>query len=294
VRSINTTAPVGKAFGQIVEDAGSHQEWEAHLMRFAISTPNMGPVRDLIELAREANEAGWDGLFVWDHLQFDRQRLLQIHDPWVLLGAMAPYATRLLLGPMVTPVARRRPWVLAKQVVTLDQLTDGRAVLGVGLGAPSHEEFGAFGEPVDDTERAARLDEGLEVITALWTGDEVHHHGEHYRLDAQMHPLPVQQPRPPVWVAGMWPNRKPFERAARWDGVYAIDAQGEALTPEVIAKVVAITGRRPGFEVVTTAHDRIPAHEFEEAGATWVVHSTWPTDGFLDTLRGIARQGPPR
>jgi alkanesulfonate monooxygenase SsuD/methylene tetrahydromethanopterin reductase-like flavin-dependent oxidoreductase (luciferase family) len=263
-------------------------------MRFAISTPNMGPVRELIELAREANEAGWDGLFVWDHLQFDRQRLLDIHDPWVLLGAMAPYATNLLLGPMVTPVARRRPWVLAKQVVTLDHLTNGRAVLGVGLGAPAHEEFGAFHEPDGAKERAALLDEGLEVITALWTGDEVHHRGEHFRIDAQLHPRPIQEPRPPIWVGGMWPHRRPFERASRWDGVYAIDRTGEPITPEVLAQVVAITGQRPGFEVVVTAHDQIPPAELADAGATWLVSTSWPGPGFLDGLRRIAREGPPR
>jgi alkanesulfonate monooxygenase SsuD/methylene tetrahydromethanopterin reductase-like flavin-dependent oxidoreductase (luciferase family) len=262
-------------------------------MRFAISTPNVGPVRDLIELARETDAAGWDGLFVWDHLHLDRQRLLDVHDPWVLLGAMAPYGQRLRLGTLVTPVARRRPWVLAKQVVTLDHLTDGRAVLGVGLGYPAHEEFGAFGDPVDDRERAALLDESLDVITALWTGDEVHHHSERFRIDAQFHPLPVQEPRPPIWVAGMWPNKRPLERASRWDGVCPVSSDGEPLTPDVIAKVVAFIGARPRFDVVAWARDDIPPQEFADAGATWLVQSALPGDGYLDALRAIARQGPP-
>ena len=262
-------------------------------MRFAISTPNVGPVRDLIELARETDAAGWDGLFVWDHLHLDRQRLLDVHDPWVLLGAMAPYGQRLRLGTLVTPVARRRPWVLAKQVVTLDHLTDGRAVLGVGLGYPAHEEFGAFGDPVDDRERAALLDESLDVITALWTGDEVHHHSERFRIDAQFHPVPVQEPRPPIWVAGMWPNKRPLERASQWDGVCPVSSDGEPLTPDVIAKVVAFIGSRPRFDVVAWARDDIPVQEFADAGATWLVQSALPGDGYLDALRGLARQGPP-
>jgi alkanesulfonate monooxygenase SsuD/methylene tetrahydromethanopterin reductase-like flavin-dependent oxidoreductase (luciferase family) len=263
-------------------------------MQHAISTPNVGPVRDLVELARETDAAGWDGLFIWDHLHLDRQRLLDVHDPWVLLGAMAPYAQRLRLGTLVTPLARRRPWVVAKQVVTLDHLTDGHAVLGVGLGYPSHEEFGAFGDPTDDRERAALLDESLDVITALWTGDEVHHHSDRFTIDAQFHPRPVQEPRPPIWVAGMWPNRRPFERAAQWDGVCPVAGDGEPVTPDVVAQVVAVTGTRPGFDVVVTAREDVPADEYASAGATWLVRSAWPVDGYLDDLRAVARGGPLR
>ncbi len=263
-------------------------------MRFAISTPNIGPTSELIELARETDAAGWDGLFVWDHLHLDRQQLLHVHDPWVLLGAMAPYATRVRLGPLVTPVARRRPWVLAKQVVTLDHLTNGRAVFGVGLGHPAAEEFGAFGDPTDDRERADLLDESLEIITALWTGDFVDHVGPRYRVDAQFHPLPVQQPRPPIWVAGMLPNRRPFERAARYDGVVPLSSNGEPMPPADVAKVVEFTGRRDGFEVVVTAQDGVPVQEYADAGATWIVHSSWPYSGYLADLRAKARSGPPR
>jgi alkanesulfonate monooxygenase SsuD/methylene tetrahydromethanopterin reductase-like flavin-dependent oxidoreductase (luciferase family) len=261
-------------------------------MRFAISTPNVGPIGDLLELAREAEAAGWDGLFVWDHLHLDRQQLFPVHDPWVLLGAMAPYTRRLRLGPLVTPVARRRPWVLAKQVVTLDHLTEGRAVLGVGLGYPPSEEFGAFGDATDDRVRADLLDEGLEVITALWTGDSIDYQGTHLRVSAQFQPIPVQQPRPPIWVAGMWPNRRPLERAARYEGVVPVSSDGEPVTPDVVAKVVAITGQREGFDVVVTAAPGVSAEEYADAGATWLVQSMWPRDGYLNELRIQARKGP--
>jgi alkanesulfonate monooxygenase SsuD/methylene tetrahydromethanopterin reductase-like flavin-dependent oxidoreductase (luciferase family) len=263
-------------------------------MRFAISTPNMGPIADLLELAREAEAAGWDGLFVWDHLHLDRQQLFAIHDPWVLLGAMAPYTSRMRLGPLVTPLARRRPWVVAKQVVTLDHLTEGRAIFGVGLGYPPAEEFGAFGDATDDRLRADLLDEGLELITALWTGDIVDHSGAHYRVGAQFQPLPVQQPRPPIWVAGMWPNRRPLERATRYDGVVPVSSDGEPLGPDTIAEVVAVTGTRAGFDVIAIGQEGVPAQEYADAGATWLVVSSWPHDGYLADLRATARNGPTR
>ncbi len=262
-------------------------------VRFAISTPNVGPTNDLVELARECEANGWDGLFVWDHLHLRRDMLLDVHDPWVLLGAMAPYTRRLRLGPLVTPVARRRPWVVAKQVATLDHLTDGRAVLGVGLGSPADEEFGAFSDATDDRVRAALLDEGLELITALWTGEAVHHRGEHFNVGAQFHPLPRQQPRPPIWVAARWPNPKPLERALRYEGIVPLSQEGQPLTPDVVAQVVARIGRLAGFDIIVTAVPGVSPQEYADAGATWLVYSSRPSEFYLDELRATARRGPP-
>ena len=261
-------------------------------MRFAISTPNVGPIGDLLELARETEAAGWDGLFVWDHLQLDRQQLFPVHDPWVLLGAMAPYTRRLRLGPLVTPVARRRPWVLAKQVVTLDHLTEGRAVLGVGLGhprrtssAPSATRPTTGTGPTSSTRAcpsSPRCGPATPSTTKATTSGSA----------PQFQPVPVQQPRPPIWVAAMWPNRRPLERAARYDGVVPLASDGEPMTPEVLAKVVAVTGRRDDFDVVATAAPGVPVQEYADAGATWLIRSFWPRDGYLNELRNIARTGP--
>jgi alkanesulfonate monooxygenase SsuD/methylene tetrahydromethanopterin reductase-like flavin-dependent oxidoreductase (luciferase family) len=191
-------------------------------MRYAVNVPNFedySDVRTVAALAADAEAAGWDGFFVWDHLAFVKAWRLRIADPWVLLTGVALATERLRLGPMVTPLPRRRPWKLARETVTLDRLSGGRLVLGVGLGEPPEDEYGSFGEPTDPVVRAAMLDEGLEVLTRLWSGETVSFAGRHYRVDeVAFRPTPVQRPRIPIWVAGAWPRPGPLRRAARFDG----------------------------------------------------------------------------
>ena len=192
-------------------------------MRYGISVPNFGIPAHLVELGHATEHAGWDGFFLWDHMLVDADDPFPINDPWVVLGAIAQTTERVRLGTLVTPVARRRPWKLARETVTLDHLSGGRAVLGVGLGEPGDAEFGAFGEPTDDRFRAERLDEGLEVLFGLWSGERFSFKGEHLTVDgATFLPRPVQSPRIPVWVAVVWPNRGPLRHAARCDGVAPI------------------------------------------------------------------------
>ncbi|HEV3012041.1 MAG TPA: LLM class flavin-dependent oxidoreductase, partial [Actinomycetota bacterium] len=178
-------------------------------MRYAVNVPNFeeySDVRTVAALAADAEAAGWDGFFVWDHLAFVKAWRLRIADPWMLLTGVALATERLRLGPMVTPLARRRPWKVARETVTLDRLSGGRLVLGVGLGEPPEDEYGTFGEPTDPVVRAAMLDEGLEVLTRLWSGETVSFQGRHYRVDqVAFQPTPVQRPRIPIWVAGAWP-----------------------------------------------------------------------------------------
>ena len=191
-------------------------------MRFAVDVPNFGDFADprvVADLARRAEEAGWDGLFVWDHVTHRKELRRTIADPWVLLTAAALATERIRLGTMVTPVARRRVPKLAREVTTLDRLTGGRMILGVGLGAPIPDEFGSFGEPTDPKVLAARLDEGLTALNLLWSGEPVTFRGQHVIIeDVVFRPTPVQRPRVPVWVGGEWPARPPMRRAARWDG----------------------------------------------------------------------------
>lgn len=191
-------------------------------MKYSITVPNFGEFADprvLAELAAEAETSGWDGFFVWDHIVEDKSQRRTIADPWVLLTAAGLATDRIRLGTIVTPVARRRPQKLAREVATLDRLTQGRMVLGVGLGAPIDDEYGSFGEPTDPRELAARLDEGLELLDRLWSGERVTYQGRcHTALDVRFAPTPVQRPRVPIWVGGNWPNRGPLRRAARWDG----------------------------------------------------------------------------
>ncbi len=209
-------------------------------MRFAINIPNFGDFADprlVADLARQAEEAGWDGLFVWDHVTYHKELRREIADPWVLLTAAALATSRIRLGTMITPVARRRVAKLAREVTTLDRLTGGRMILGVGLGAPLADEYGSFGEPTDPRLLAARLDEGLFALNELWSGSRVTFHGQHVIVnDVAFAPVPVQRPRVPIWVGGNWPAKRPMRRAARWDGAVPIiqvprDPEGRSLNP---------------------------------------------------------------
>ncbi len=190
-------------------------------MRYGIHVPNFGPyadVRLLADLAAAAEQHGWDGFFLWDHVRFETPQPMV--DPWVALTAIALRTERLRIGPLVTPLPRRRPGKLAHEAATLDQLSAGRLVQGVGIGGDWWGEFSAFGESTDDRVHGAMLDECLEVLSGLWSGAPFSYSGEYYQIrDVQLLPGTAQRPRPPIWVAGVWPNHKPFRRAARWDGV---------------------------------------------------------------------------
>jgi len=215
-------------------------------MRCSINVPNLGEFSDpavFLEVARRTEEAGWDALFVWDHMVHVKADRLSIADPWVLLAAAAAVTKRIRLGTMITPVARRRPHKLAREVSTLDHLSGGRMILGVGLGAPIADEFGSFGEPTDAVAIGARLDEGLDLLTRYWSGEPVTFRGEHFVADdVVMRPVPVQRPRPPIWVGGTWPIRRPMRRAARWDGavpLFRTAWYGRAPAPADVREVVA-------------------------------------------------------
>ena len=188
--------------------------------------PNVREYADprlLVEIAADAEAAGWDGVFVWDHIAREEDPSVPATDPWIAVAGMAVRTQRVRLGVMVTPLARRRPWKVAREAVALDALSGGRFTLGVGLGGGQQAEFAAFGEEADPRVRAELLDEGLAILDGLWSGEPFSFEGKHHRIGgAQFRPRAVQQPRVPVWVAGRWPNRRPFRRAARWDGVFPV------------------------------------------------------------------------
>lgn len=261
-------------------------------MQCAVNIPPFGPAEVLVSLAVEAERAGWDGVFFWDHVVWVRRLRLDVFDPWVLLGAAAARTERVRLGTMVTPLPRRRPWVVAKQLTTLDHLSGGRAVLGVGLGEPADTDFAEFGEPAGAKERAAVLDEGLAVLDGLLRGP-VDHDGAHFQVHTELLPRPVQQTRPPIWVAGVAPHRRPLVRAARWEGLVPIGGEG-VLTPAELADYLALVVERPvEWEVVVARAAGCSAAEYAEAGATWLVEGIWPFDGWVDELRAAIRSGPP-
>jgi alkanesulfonate monooxygenase SsuD/methylene tetrahydromethanopterin reductase-like flavin-dependent oxidoreductase (luciferase family) len=273
-------------------------------MRFGLSVPNFAEPHRLLDVARAADSALWDGFFLWDHVLFDLDAPPPISEPWTVLAAAALVTASVRLGTLVTPVARRRPWVLARQVTTVDHLSRGRAVLGVGLGVPPAAEYAAFGEDDDPRRHAALLDEGLDVIAALWSGERVDHDGTHHHLHRpQLLPRPVQRPRVPIWVAAALPARAGVRRAARWDGVAPIVFDGEALrptTPDEVAGIVdEIKGRGGGrdvFDVVVwaIAPDGALRAAYEDAGATWLIEGPAPGPRWLDDAMAIAIAGPPR
>jgi alkanesulfonate monooxygenase SsuD/methylene tetrahydromethanopterin reductase-like flavin-dependent oxidoreductase (luciferase family) len=186
---------------------------------------------ELAELGVEAERAGFDGFFLWDHIVFSNTgEGPPIVDPWLVLAVVAARTTRIRLGTMITPVPRRRPWQLAKETTTLDRISNGRLILGVGIGSPAYGDFGIFHEPADERVRAELLDEGLDVLAGLWSGARFSYQGTHFTLDpVRFTPTPVQRPRIPVWVGGVLPAARPIARAARWDGMVPIRFAGRAL-----------------------------------------------------------------
>lgn len=259
-------------------------------MRFSINIPNFGDFADARTVARvaaAAEEAGWDGLFLWDHVVHSKEqrRGQPFGDPWMLMTAAALATSRLKLGPLVTPVARRRPEQLARQVATLDGLSGGRVIFGAGLGGPIDDEFGSFGDVTDPKVLAERLDEGLDLLAAYWSGERVNHAGKHYRAeDVELLPATVQRPRPPVWIAGYWPRKAPMRRAARWDGAVPLFADanhGEAPPVEELRDLIGyLDGQRAdrstpydvivgGMSPADPAGARALIEPLAEAGATW-------------------------
>jgi alkanesulfonate monooxygenase SsuD/methylene tetrahydromethanopterin reductase-like flavin-dependent oxidoreductase (luciferase family) len=243
-------------------------------------------------LAAEAEEAGWSGVFVWDHIRWC-EPISAIVDPWITLAAMATATSTIRIGPMVTPLPRRRPAKVAKETATLDRLSGGRLTFGVGLGSDAYgTEFSKMGEEVDDRRRAGMLDESLEVITRAWTGEEVVHRGEYYTVDGMRFlPRPVQQPRIPIWVAGLVANKRPRRRAARYDGYVPVFLESPDQVVEAVADINAL-GTQDGFDfAIPLALGTDPA-PYIAAGATWwLVEFPWASTT-TDLVRGVIRDGP--
>lgn len=255
----------------------------------------------LVELGVRAEASGWDGFFLWDHVHGSPEMPVPIVDPWVVLGALAVRTERVLLGTAITAAARRRPQKLAREATTVDHLSKGRMVLGVGLGEPP-EEFTAYGEDAEPRVRGAKLDEALEVIAKLWTGEPVTHLGTFFTVeDAQFLPTPVNGARVPVWSACVVPHERPLARAARWNGVMlARLGENGSIDPvsvdDVRRSVAIIDAHRDpdaGSYEVAISHSTIPSDAeldaYAEAGVTWITVSSWIEE--LDHLVELAGTG---
>jgi len=266
-------------------------------MRYGVSLGAAGAERDpraLAELAALAEASGWDGMFLEDYLVYQGHEGMPTYDPWVVLGAMAIVTTRIRLGTTVTPLTRRRPWKLASEAVTLDHLSGGRLTLGVGAGDISDLGFGMTGEAVDPRTRAELLDESLDVLAGLWSGEPIWHRGRHHRVEGlRLSPRPVQRPRIPIWIGGDWRAVGVRRRLVRWDGSCAYNVTTPEDVRDVLALVERERGTTAGFDVkVGGRRDPVLVRALADAGATW--WNDWMPPGPLVATRRAIADGPPQ
>ena len=282
-------------------DAMSTQRNGRSRMRWGLSLPLFDPLADpavVARLAGEAEEAGWDGIFVWDHIRW-REPVRAVGDTQVTLAAIATATERIRFGPMVTPLARRRPAKVARETAALDLLSGGRLTLGVGLGSDEFaSEYSITGEELDDRRRARMLDEALEILEAAWSGEPVRHHGEHYTVDAMRFlPRPVQRPRVPIWVAGAPGKPRPLRRAAHYDGFFPVSLESPDQLAEIVARLGVLreeAGRAPDdpYDVIAGLEPGTDPAPYHEAGATWWLTGPEWEGISVDELRGVIREGP--
>ncbi len=271
-------------------------------MKFGFVIPNAS-AKEFLELSVEIEQAGWDAAFGWETIYGV--------DPWVVLGGMAGLTERITLGTLLTPPSRRRPWKLASELVTLDLLSDGRALLCAGLGA-IETGFAQVGEEIDRKKRAALMDECLELLEKFWTGKPFEFHGAHYDVNWTVptgETVPIQQPRVPIWTVGLMGSKTSMQRAARWDGVLPNirDAAGNwsTPTPEALPALrtelaelganldtfdIAVEGLTPPGNGAALDNVRGLA----ENGATWWIESMWQVPGGIPAVRERIAAGPPQ
>jgi alkanesulfonate monooxygenase SsuD/methylene tetrahydromethanopterin reductase-like flavin-dependent oxidoreductase (luciferase family) len=283
-------------------------------MRFAIEFAGAGAAAYagvLADLAMIAEDSGWDGVFLEDYIVHHKRPDMPTCDPWIALAAMAGKTRSVTLGTEVTPLPRRRPWKLAREVATLDHLSGGRMVLGVGLGDVNDPGFAGTGESTETSLRSQLVDESLAVIDQLWKGGPVSFSGRHFHVEGLTFlPRPLQKPRVPIWIGGGWPNPGVIRRALRWDGICAYIETGsfekwEDHSPIFVRQVKEMVerarGTSEGFDIVTGGRqraddwgaDRAIISALAEAGATWWVEYV-DADLDLDDQRRAARRGPLR
>jgi alkanesulfonate monooxygenase SsuD/methylene tetrahydromethanopterin reductase-like flavin-dependent oxidoreductase (luciferase family) len=280
-----------------------------HNVRFGLFLPpfeEFAEPQRVMALARSAEDAGWDGLFLWDHMLAGPG--VAVADPWVTMAAIATSTTRLRFGALVTPLPRRRPWVMARQIATLDRLSAGRLIAGVGVGDDGWSEFSSFGEPEDPILRGEVLDEALELLQRLLAGNAVQYHGRHFVVNTTaLLPKPQQEPLP-IWGACRWPHRRPLARAAKLQGcfpIFPVDGPPPPPTPSDIAsirKALTDLGALPDADLVVrcalsledpgSVTDTVSA--LEDAGVTWILEGFGPREPPASVVESIVGNGPPR
>ena len=275
-------------------------------MRFGLALPTGGECGDpsfLAELGERAEDAAWDGIFLEDYVCYQGHPAAPTCDTWVALAAIAVRTERVSVGVEVTPLARRRPWNVARAAAGIDQLSNGRMILGVGLGDTGESvvadaSFARFGEEMDPRRRAEMLDEGLTIVAGLWTGEPFSFRGKHLRLkEVTFLPRPVQEPRIPIWIGGGYSSRGPLKRALRWDGACLYKQGGGDMAPADVRRLRGLAGDRP-YTIAVGGRPRRDDWDAERdfvrdvgrAGADWWVE--WVAPAERETMRAAVARGP--
>jgi alkanesulfonate monooxygenase SsuD/methylene tetrahydromethanopterin reductase-like flavin-dependent oxidoreductase (luciferase family) len=247
----------------------------------------------LVELVQVAEVAGWDGVFLWDHLLYDGG-VEKILDPYIALAGIASATTTIQLGAMVTPLIRRRPQVVARQAVTLDLLSRGRLILGFGIGDDGEVgELSKFGEITDAKERGRALSEALDVVTGLLSGDTVHHVGARYRADGvTFQPTAARERGIPIWLAARWPNPVPIRRAAHYGGVFVIQMKDPEDVAELRRRLIEEGADLEHFDVVVSAAIGDDPSPWAKAGVDWLLNWIGPYHMDFDEVHEMIVEGP--
>jgi len=272
-------------------------------VKFGIYIANHGITsnpQDYIKLAKRGEECGWDGFFLWDHVFPPWAADDDVLDPWIILSAIAAQTNEITIGTTVTPLARRRPMMIAREAITIDRLSNGRFILGVGLGSTG--EFKALGEEEDPKTRGDMLDESLEILKGLWSGKPFTFDGKHYKIKEPVKFKPEGNVK--IWVGGNWPNKKPFRRAAKFDGIFPLKAGSDpSLYPqdyqEILSYIRKYRKSLDSFDVVksilTVGNKEEDAyiHDFMEIGVNWLLEAFWSERCSLKEIQKTIDRGPP-
>ncbi|MHA2357529.1 MAG: LLM class flavin-dependent oxidoreductase [Candidatus Heimdallarchaeaceae archaeon] len=282
-------------------------------MNFGVVLPLDANIHSYGKIASKAENAGWDGVFVWDAISVGpKSNPMKINDPWIVLALIAENTEKVRIGTYVTGLPRRRPWKLAREMITLDHLSNGRLTVTLATGAADDAAFSLVNEEPDVKIRARKLDEGIDVLKGLLSGEQFSYQGEYFQINEMiLHPPPIQKPCIPMWIVGVWGRKNSFNRTLKCEGIAPIslkDGKISGITPKELKCMskflkeevkltkqfdIIVDGETPGDDTKKASSIITP---WQEAGATWWMENAyfqpW-SNGGLEGLHKRIKLGPP-